>query len=231
MARTTPELRPLSTFGAGGREPYSNALRDPARSLYLRDASSAERVHVGVARFRGAADAGDAALVATARGPVLDVGCGPGRMVHAAILAGHLALGIDISETAAQLGQEQGLPVLRRSVFQDLPGEGDWGTALLLDGNIGIGGDPASLLRRCGELVQTDGLIVVETHVDPSRNRVFEGVVVDDLHQESLPFPWAEIGAISLRRYARQVGLAPQREWVSHGRPFTELARSRSHVR
>ena len=39
-----------------------------------------------------------------------------------------------------------GGPALRRSVFDPLPGEGRWGTALLLDGNIGIGGDPRALL-------------------------------------------------------------------------------------
>ena len=100
---------------------------------------------------------------------MLDIGCGPGRFVHAAIMAGHLTLGIDISATAVRIAQEHGLPVLRRSVFQDLPGEGTWGTALLIDGNIGIGGDPAALLRRCAELVRDDdGRVLVETHPEPT---------------------------------------------------------------
>ena len=41
-----------------------------------------------------------------------------------------------------------GGPALVRSVFETLPGEGRWDTVLLMDGNIGIGGDPAALLGR-----------------------------------------------------------------------------------
>ena len=33
-------------------------------------------------------------------------------------------------------------------MFEPLPGEGRWGTVLLLDGNVGIGGDPVALLER-----------------------------------------------------------------------------------
>lgn len=227
MVPTSAEPLVAGTFGSGGREPYDQALRDPARSLYLRDAGpepSAEKVRLEIERFLAGADAGDAAVLDDASGPVLDIGCGPGRMVHAAIMAGHLTLGIDISTTAVRLAQEHGLPVLRRSVFQDLPAAGDWGTALLIDGNVGIGGDPQALLTRCGDLVRdVDGRIFVETHPVPSHDKIFTCVVVDDLERESLPFPWAEVGAIALRRYASLAGLRVVREWVSHGRPFTEL--------
>ena len=39
---------------------------------------------------------------------------------------------------------------LQASVFDRLPGAGRWGTALLLDGNIGIGGRPTALLDAAG---------------------------------------------------------------------------------
>ncbi|MEO8261798.1 MAG: methyltransferase domain-containing protein [Pseudolysinimonas sp.] len=230
MVPTSAEPIAAGTFGSGAREPYDHALRDPARQLYLREAGSepsADVVRLEIERFLAGADDGDAAVLDDATGPVLDIGCGPGRMVHAAIMAGHMTLGIDISTTAVRLAQEHGLPVLRRSVFQDLPAEGDWGTALLIDGNVGIGGDPRALLARCRDLVrEVDGRIFVETHPVPSHDRVFSGVVVDDLERESLPFPWAEVGAVALRRYANSAGLHPVREWMSHGRPFTELGRS-----
>ncbi len=49
-----------------------------------------------------------------------------------------------------------------RSVFDRVPGAGRWRTALLLDGNIGIGGDPAALLRRVAELLRRDGTVLCE---------------------------------------------------------------------
>ena len=174
----------------------------------------------------GGVDASDTAALAAATGPVLDIGCGRGRFVHAAIMAGHLTLGIDISATAVQIAQEHGLPVLCRSVFQDLPGEGTWGTTLLIDGNIGIGGDPGALLRRCADLVRPgDGRVMVEAHPDPFRDRVFVGVLVDDLDRESLPFPWAEAGVRALRRYAAAAGLVETRVWTARGRTFAEYGR------
>ena len=47
-------------------------------------------------------------------------------------------------------------------VFDDVPREGRWGTALLADGNVGISGDPVHLLRRVRQLLQPGGRAVVE---------------------------------------------------------------------
>jgi SAM-dependent methyltransferase len=229
-----PSLAPdLSNgvFDAGETEPYGRALRDPARTLYLRDAThdgdAPASSRLDLEKFLAPADVDDVAVLSEARGPVLDIGCGPGRFVHAAIKAGQVALGIDISMTAVRIAQRSGLPVLRRSVFQDLPGEGNWGTALLIDGNIGIGGDPAELLRRCAELVRDgDGRVLVETHPEPLRDRVFAGQLIDDRGRESLPFPWAEIGTRALRRYAARARLTLCREWTSRDRSFAEYART-----
>jgi SAM-dependent methyltransferase len=233
---SAPPVAPIETtydgaFDHGDGKPYSLALRDPARTLFLRDADGAdvsvEHVRLEVERFIARADDGDAEALAGIPGPVIDVGCGPGRIVHAAIMAGHVTLGIDISATAVRIAQEHGLPVLRRSVFQDLPAEGTWGTALLIDGNIGIGGDPLALLNRCAQLVRPgDGRVLVETHVDPNRDRIFAGVLVDDLNRQSLPFPWAEVGATALHRYAESAGLTVTREWTFHARRFAEYARA-----
>ncbi|MGK2868000.1 MAG: class I SAM-dependent methyltransferase [Mycobacterium sp.] len=225
MPSSPSKLGAPGVFDAGDGGPYARALRDPGRTLYLREEVSPEAIRLDVERFLGGADGGDSTALEAATGPVLDIGCGPGRFVRAAILAGHLTLGIDISETAVHIAQEHGLPVLRRSVFQDLPGEGTWGTVLLIDGNIGIGGDPAALLRRCAELIRVgDGRILVEVHPDPRCDRVFVGVLVDDLDNESSPFPWAEVGAEALQRYAGSAGLVVCREWSVNGRSFAECA-------
>jgi hypothetical protein len=52
--------------------------------------------------------------------------------------------------------------VLHRDVFATLPGEGWWHHVLLADGNIGIGGDPLRLLRRCAALLRPGGTMLVE---------------------------------------------------------------------
>lgn len=218
-------IEPDRAFGGGDLEPYDRALVDPDRALYLVD-SDGTRDTIDVAKFLASADVHDGQALSRARGPVIDLGCGPGRLVHAAILRGHVALGIDASVVAVRIAQEQGLPVLRRSIFQGLPGEGTWGTAMLIDGNIGIGGDPVELLKRCAELVlgHGHGRVLAETHPDSSRDRVFEATVIDDLGRSSLPFPWAEVGIHALNEHAAAAGLVFIQTWVHGDRTFVEYA-------
>ena len=84
----------------------------------------------------------EAAVLARAVGPVLDVGCGPGRHTQALAERGTIALGIDTSPSAVDAARQRGRPVLHRSVFDPLPREGRGRSAFLIDGNIGIGGCP-----------------------------------------------------------------------------------------
>ena len=95
-------------------------------------------------------DAADLTTLIGLAGPVLDIGCGPGRMVRAALDAGLAALGVDVSAAAVAHCRDAGLPVLHRSVFDRMPHEGRWWGALLLDGNIGIGGDVAGSSPAAG---------------------------------------------------------------------------------
>ena len=161
-----------NTFGSGGAEPYAEALRrNDAVTLLLRDDDLGAASHstMDVARWNAGADDADLTLLRSVAGPVLDIGCGPGRMVRAALDLGLEVLGVDVSPTAIEIASEARLPVLERSVFDALPDEGEWQTALLVDGNIGIGGDVRAMLSRCRELLTATGEIVVELHPDADR--------------------------------------------------------------
>ncbi len=148
----------------------------------------------------------DRALLAHCHGPTLDVGCGPGRMSEALALAGHPVLGIDVVPEAVRQTRSRGVPALRRSVFDRVPGEGRWQTALLADGNIGIDGDPVALLERAGALLTSDGRVVVD--VAPwGTGVVTRHVHLETSHGRSGRFPWTLVGADAIQAVARAAGL------------------------
>ena len=95
----------------------------------------------------------DNAVLELCKGPTIDLGCGPGRLVARLIERGVPALGVDQSATAVGLARRSGAPALHRDVFDALPGMGRWQTVLLADGNVGLGGDPWRVLQRAGELL------------------------------------------------------------------------------
>lgn len=138
---------------------------------------------------------------------------------------GLAALGVDVSPTAVRIAAAAGLTVLNRSVFAPMPFEGGWGTALLLDGNIGIGGDVGALLLRCAELLAEDGVLVVEVSQDPDRDHAFDGTLEDAQGRSSGVFPWAEIGIVPLRARAEAAGLRVDQDWIRAGRRFARLVR------
>ena len=182
-------------FGGGGAEPYDLALRAGGGLLtVVSDGVDDDAAPLDVSAYLAPATAAERRVLALTSGPVLDVGCGPARMVRAAIETGRLALGIDISAVAVGHARARGLPVLRRSVFETLPAEGTWGAVLLLDGNIGIGGDPAALLARASELLRPGGRMLVETHADGDRSARFAAQLVHPVGARSGWFPWAEVG-------------------------------------
>ena len=219
-----------ATFGAGGSEPYATALRGGvADVLYLQELrpdQEPKTVAMDVGRWSADADIIDLQLLASVRGPVLDVGCGPARMVRAARELGMDALGIDVSLAAVELARSNGIQVMHRSVFEPLPDEKTWQTILLVDGNIGIGGDPTLLLSRCHELISPDGEVVVELHSDDDHDRTYTGRLIDSSGGVSASFPWAEIGLNGLVERAELVGLSLRQSWSAGGRSFCRLANS-----
>ena len=129
-------------------------------------------VALDVSRWTRAADAVDMLVVARCEPPVIDLGCGPGRMVQALAESGRAALGVDISSVAVGMSMARGGPALRRRIDEPLPAEGRWGTALLMDTNVGLGGNVVALLARCMRLVTPGGLIICEVDRVPERHDV-----------------------------------------------------------
>lgn len=148
----------------------------------------------------------DLAVLASCAGPTLDVGCGPGRMAEALALLGHPVLGIDVVPEAVRQTRSRGVPALRRSVFDPIPGAGRWATALLADGNVGIGGDPVALLERLRELVAPDGRVVVEVAAEGT-GVVTRHVRLETAHGRSGEFPWTSVGADAIQAVAHAAGL------------------------
>ena len=189
------ERPPPSTPSAAGRLPRARAVaRRVARAAPAR----------ALARRADAAD--DAAARGGRAGSVLDLGCGPGRHVAALRAAGKAALGVDLSPVAVRLARRRGGAVIPGDVFGAVPHAGRWRTALLLDGNVGIGGSPAVLLRRTRELLAAAGTALVE--VDPpgaptqrTRVRIEAAGVVSEW------FAWARVGLDGIGA-ARRAGRA-----------------------
>jgi hypothetical protein len=89
-----------------------------------------------------------------------------------------------------------------RDVFGRVPGAGRWMTVLLADGTIGIGGDPAALLRRAGELLAPQGRALVELAPPVCADRI--------------------------EAIARDAGLGQVETWTAGGRWFACLTRAGS---
>jgi SAM-dependent methyltransferase len=215
---------------------------EPAELLYGRLlASAAAGAEPGEAQFRiadgrahklplqrwlAAVDAADRAVLARAEAPVLDIGCGPGRHLAALAAAGHDGLGLDLSPVAVGIARARGAEAILRSVFADVPGAGMWRTALLLDGNIGIGGAPAALLTRARALVAPGGAVLVETGPPDAPVRRVR-VRLETTAAMSPWFGWASVGATSIAPLARAAGLAAAPPFTAGGRWFVRLERPR----
>lgn len=157
------------------------------------------------------ADRSDEALLRLCDGPTVDIGCGPGRMARALAERGQLVLGIDLVPEAVRQSLDRGVASLLRDVFDPIPGEGRWGTALLADGNIGIGGDPVALLSRARELIAPDGRVVVELE-PPGIGVRTRHVSLETQLGRSRPFPWTQVGADAIGVVAEAAGLWVRQE-------------------
>lgn len=207
---------------------YAAALRRAAAgrrtSLEVLDRTGVPVASLDASKWSGSLVPGDLSLLARCSGPTLDVGCGAGRLVEALHRAGRAVLGIDVSPEAVRQAQRRGVWAIRADVFGPLPGEGQWRTVLLADGNIGIGGDPPRLLRRCAELLCSGGTVLAELRAPGEPSWSGEVVLRDDVRC-STPFPWAVVSADRAREVAERSGLHVRREWTEGGRWFVAYGR------
>ena len=235
----TLPVRPIAPVEPGTPwidDPYAHALRTGRGPLFLRRLSHPDRpdgfgeeytLPLDVERWCAPPDAADTSVLRRCRGSVLDVGCGPGRMVAALATRGVPALGVDLSRDAVKRTRRSGGAAIQRSAFDRLPDEGRWGTVLLMDGNTGIGGDPVALLRRMRELIAPGGLLLAEAVPQDVDQRLT--VRVEDAHgHHGRPFPWARLGTTALLNAADSAGWILSGRWTTEGRPFVELHRRRA---
>jgi SAM-dependent methyltransferase len=194
---------------------------------------------LAVQRWQDDADGDDGWLLERCLGATLDLGCGPGRLVVALADRGVPALGVDVSVQAVERCLQRGAAVLHRDAFERLPGEGRWEHVVLADGNIGIGGDPVALLRRCRDLLAETGTVLLE--VEPGAE-FWQGAAhlisdegprnetLDPAAPTGTWFPWAVLGPDAVDEVAAAAGLwvtersAPE-EMDATGRSFAVLSR------
>jgi SAM-dependent methyltransferase len=183
-----------------------------------------EVVTLPIGRWHGPVPIEERPVLAWARSPVLDIGCGPGRHVAALVGAGQVALGIDVSAAAVSAAARRGAPAVRVSVFDDVPSAGSWATALLLDGNIGIGGDPAALLARVHQLLAPGGAALVELDPPDLPAGRFHAYV-EHAGRVGPRFPWARVGPAQINELAASSRFSVAELRSETGRWFARLDR------
>lgn len=203
---------------------YAAALSADEQPLVLHCRDGRSR-HLPVDVWTASDVSGDAGLVDRCVGATLDIGCGPGRLVVAVAGRGLPVLGVDIAPGAVRLARARGALAITRSVFAELPGRGRWRTALLADGNVGIGGDPVGLLARVRDLLAPGGTALVE--LDPPGT---PGGPVDVRleHDGTLSrwFPWAHVAVEGIEVVAEAAGFRVSETWEDEGRWFAALVRA-----
>lgn len=175
-----------------------------------------------LARWFGDHDHGDESMLSRCRGATLDIGCGPGRLAAALTNRGIPTLGIDVSGVAVAMTRTRGSLALRRDIFGAVPGEGRWDHLLLADGNIGIGGDPVALLRRCRTLLSASGTLLLDLE-PPGSGLLIEHVRLEQSGRVSDPFRWCWLGVDSLPGVAAAAGLTVGAVWSANDRWQAEL--------
>jgi len=190
-------------------------------------AHTGEALEMDLGRWHDPATAEEQEILATVDGPVIDLGCGPGRLVASLALQRVPALGIDSSPSAIALARMRGATVLQRDLFGLLPGEGRWSTALLFDGNVGIGGDPTRLLTRCRQLTAAGGEVVAEVQPPGTGWRRLTAWFERD-GERSESFAWALVAADAIAALAQPAGLrvadlapTPSGRWFARLRSAT----------
>jgi SAM-dependent methyltransferase len=179
------------------------------------------RRRLPIGRWLGTPDAAEETVLARAVGPVLDIGCGVGRHVIALRGRGVRAVGVEISSVAVAIARERGAEVIEASAFEH-PTTSEWRTILLLDGNIGIGGDATRLLRRSAALLAPGGAVLVELE-EPAGAPRAQRVRLEGARAASHWIPWHFVDYEEIARLATAAGFGLVHRWRAGDRWFAEL--------
>ncbi len=198
---------------------FASALRDGSCRVH----GLAEVSHeLPVRAWREPAGESDRVLLRHCLDPCLDIGCGPGRMTQELAATGVRVLGVDLVGEAVDQARRRGVAALKRDVFGPLPGEGRWASALLADGNIGIGGDPGLLLRRVAALLMPGGRVVVDL-VPRGIGLRTRTVRLEGNGVLSAPFRWTLVGPEAINQLAVRSGFVVAGLHEYDGRWFAVL--------
>ncbi|CAA9292705.1 MAG: FIG01121696: hypothetical protein [uncultured Corynebacteriales bacterium] len=215
-----PPPTPVEVYEAGLRATVAGR----SRGWLVRhaDGRSAE---LPLSAWLGGLLPGDAGLLDRCSGPTLDLGCGPGRLTAALAQRGVPAIGVDVAGYAVALARGRGGTALKRDLFAPLPGEGRWRQVLLADGNVGIGGDPVALLRRCAQLLLPGGAVLCETDPPGTGLRTLRTRLEPPSGAPSSWFPWVQLDPRSVSGPATAAGLTIAGWWSDADRWFVVLSR------
>jgi SAM-dependent methyltransferase len=175
-----------------------------------------------VNRWLSDADDVDLRILERVRGPVLDIGCGPGRHVEALTQRGIDALGMDLTPDFVDFAQRSQRPVVLHSIFDPVPRGAQWNWVLMLDGSIGIGGDPVALLHRVRCLLAAGGKVLIETEPPDQRSERLAMVIQTDSGSDSW-FDWATLSTSDAERVAQTARFVLADRWEDSGRWFVQL--------
>ena len=128
-----------------------------------------------------------------------------------------------MSAVAVAATRSRGALAIHARLAERLPGEGRWATVLLMDGNIGIGGDVDGLLRRCRALLAPGGTLVIEVDPHPARYETRRIRLVAEDSGCAADLSWTRTGVAALRRLAGRLDLLVVEEWSVGDRSFLSL--------
>lgn len=148
-------------------------------------------VELDIQRFHASPSRSERRFFKRLTGPILDVGCGPGRAAAYLRERDVPALGLDVNADLVALARLNGALCVHQCTFDPVPFEGRWQQVLLLDGNIGIGGDPAKLLDRLRRILTPGGRALIEVE----RNGCSRKMIVREHVSGKIgePFAWATL--------------------------------------
>lgn len=209
----------MTVIRASFTDVFSSALRGEECEVV---GLSARPRLLPITAWNQVASSGDRAVLAHCLGPTLDIGCGPGRMSECLAELGHAVLGIDVVAEAVAQTRGRGVSALHRDVFDRLPGEGRWTSALLADGNIGIGGNPHLLLARVFQVLAPGGRVVVDL-AGPGVPIETRTVHLSTRSSNSRPFRWSVVGVDAIGALAVATGFSVWSLQSYDGRWFAVL--------